>query len=83
MAGYDDWTPEFQDVWEEIPGSGYWHELSELGEQAQELFERGFMPNEDLSADERFEAREEFFELTGLPEEMFPWDDWRKAMGYE
>lgn len=83
MAGYDDWDAEFQGVWQDIPGIPYFRDYER--DIAEGLFERGFMQHSDDSnydsADAKL-AREEFFEFTGLPEELFPWDDWREAMGY-
>lgn len=80
MAGYDDWGEEFRDVFDDVPGISYFREYEV--ERAEELFERGFM-DRSLTPDERMAAREEFFDYTGLPEDMFPWDEWREAMGYE
>lgn len=51
-----------------------------------DLFERGFTHHSDepgYDANDVAEARAEFWEFTGLPEELFPWDEWREAMDYE
>lgn len=81
---YDDWGEEFREVWEEIPGIPFFRDYER--EHAEDLFERGFTHHSDEefynSADAKT-ARDEFFEYTGLPEELFPWEDWREAMGYE
>ena len=75
-----DWEPEFRDVWNDIPGVPLFREYE--FNQSAELFERGWVDS-SLSPDERETARQDFFDFTGLPEELFPWDDWREAMGYE
>jgi hypothetical protein len=81
---YEDWDTEFREVWEELPGvplfRDYEYDISE------QLFEDAFTHHSwepGYDADAVKAAREEFFEFTGLPEEMFPWDDWREAMGYD
>jgi hypothetical protein len=83
-VAYDDWDAEFQDVWDDVPGIPYFREYEQ--NIAEELFERGFTHHageEGYDRDDARAAREEFFEFTGLPEELFPWDEWRDAMGYD
>lgn len=79
MAGYDDWSDEFREVWEDLPGIPLFRDFER--EQAEDLFYSAFV-DKGLTKEERDSAREEFFDYTGLPEEMFPWDEWREAMGY-
>jgi hypothetical protein len=82
-VAYDDWDGEFREVWEELPGVSYFRDYEY--DIAQELFERGFThhsTDSDYDRDDARLAREEFFEFTGIPEELFPWDDWREAMDY-
>lgn len=80
---YEDWTPEFQDMWHELPV-----DMSELepGQQqyAEYMFEEGFMryAGEQDPADTQF-AREEFFYELGIDSEEYDWAGWREAMGYE
>jgi hypothetical protein len=81
---YDDWPSEFQQVWDDLPGVSMFREYET--ERTAELFELGFMHHADESGYDRDDiraARAEFFEFTGLPEELFPWDEWREAMGYD
>lgn len=81
---YDDWDEEFRGLFDGLPGIPYFRPY-EL-EQAEELFERGFTHHStdpDYDRDDARQAREDFFAFTGLPEELFDWDDWREAMGYE
>lgn len=81
---YEDWDAEFQGVWDEIPGIPLFRDYEYS--YSEELFERAFTHHADepgYDANDVAEAREEFWEFTGLPEELFPWDDWREAMGYE
>ena len=80
---YDEWDEEFREVWEELPGVSHFRDYEY--EIAEQLFERGFTHHSDESdydRDDARQAREEFFEFTGIPEELFPWDDWREAMDY-
>lgn len=79
-----DWPSEWQEVFEDIPGVGMFRDY-EFNASA-ELFERAFMHHSDepgYSRDDVNAARDEFFEYTGLPEELFPWDEWRETMGYD
>jgi hypothetical protein len=81
---YEDWDEEFRDVFDDIPGVPLFRDYEY--EIAQDLFERGFTHHADEPGYDREEAqaaREEFFEFTGLPDELFPWDEWREAMGYD
>lgn len=79
MANYDDWSSEFQGVWDELPGIPFFRDYER--EQAEDLFDSAFV-DQSLSRAEREQAREDFFDFTGLPEYMFPWEDWKEAMGY-
>lgn len=83
FGSYDDWSSEWQETFDDIPGIGLFREYEY--DRAMELFEAGFMHHSDEPGYDRDHAqamRDEFFEFTGLPEEMFPWDEWREAMGY-
>jgi hypothetical protein len=83
-VAYDDWDAEFQEVWDDIPGIPLFRDYEY--NQAMDLFEAGFTHHSDEASydrDEVLQARADFFEFTGLPEELFPWDDWREAMGYQ
>lgn len=80
---FGEWPDEWQTTFEDIPGVGMFRTYEY--EQATELFERAFMHHSDepgYDSDSVNAAREEFFTYTGLPEELFPWDEWREAMGY-
>jgi hypothetical protein len=80
---YEDWEPEFQEVWDELPGIPLFREYEY--NEAADLFERGFTHHADepgYDREDAMAARDEFFEFTGLPEELFDWDGWREAMGY-
>lgn len=81
---YEDWDREFRDVFDDIPGVPLFRDYE--FERAEELFERGFTHHADepgYDKEDAQAAREEFFEFTGLPDELFPWDEWREAMGYD
>lgn len=80
MAGYDDWEEGFRETFDDIPGIPFFRDY-ELDE-AERLFDRGWVDS-SLTPPEREAARDEFFDYTGLPAELFPWDEWREAMGYE
>lgn len=77
---YEDWMPEFQEVWQDLPV-----DFSELTsgqiEYAEYFFEEGFMryAGEQDPADIQF-AREQFFEELGIDAEEFDWAGWREAM---
>jgi hypothetical protein len=79
-----DWPDEWREVFDDIPGVGMFRDYEYF--ESADLFEKAFMHHQDEPGYDRdavLAAREEFFEYTGLPEELFPWDDWREAMGYE
>lgn len=81
-VAYDNWDPDFQDVWENTPGTSdlYGYQLH----RAEEAFEDGFMHHrgeQPFSVTQS--AREEFFDIIGYDEEFFDWDGWREAMGYD
>ena len=86
MPTFDDngLPDEWQDVFDDIPGIGLFRDYEY--NEAMDLFEAGFMHHSGeagYDADAVHAAREEFFEFTGLPENLFPWDEWREAMGYD
>lgn len=77
---YEDWMPEWQDIWEQLPVS----ELSGTDrELAEFFFEEGFMTYEDekIHVDDIGFAREQLWEMLGEEwSEAFDWDAWREAM---
>jgi hypothetical protein len=81
---FGEWPDEWRETFDDIPGIGLFREYEQ--DVAMDLFEAGFMHHSDepgYDADYAQAMRDEFFEFTGLPEEMFPWDEWREAMGYD
>lgn len=84
---YDDWDSQFQDFFDEIPGTDYLN--SEESSYAEALFDTGFTHTAEeyeamgLSEDAVQAIRDEFFEYMGLEEYEFDWEGWREAMGYE
>lgn len=83
MDGYEGWSPEFQDLWENMPVNFMDMSRAEY-DMAQFFFEEGFQRyhGESSSADIEF-AREQFFEIMGFGDDYFDWEGWREAMGYE
>jgi hypothetical protein len=80
----NDLPGEWQDVFDDIPGVHLFRDYEY--NHAQDLFEAGFTHHANEAGydpDAANAAREEFFDFTGLPEELFPWDEWREAMGYD
>ena len=83
---YEDWSPEFQGLYDSTPGISDVEPWEESHVEA--LFEAGFTHTgaeyeaEGLDPDSVHAIREEFFEYMGLAEENFDWEDWREAMGY-
>lgn len=80
---YGDWTPEFQDVWDNSPFDEGNMSADEL-DWAEYLFEVGFMSygGEEPSAQVRY-ARDEFFAVVDIDADQFDWQGWREAMGYD
>lgn len=82
---YDDWTPEFQEVWDNLRVDFEGLSSSEY-EYTEYMFEEGFQRFEDekLHPDDIAFARAEFFDMIGEEyEDYFDWQGWREAMGYE
>jgi hypothetical protein len=83
---YEDWSPQFQELYNETPGIADVEPWEESHVEA--LFDAGFTHHGDeyeasgLTEDDVHAIREEFFEYMGLAEENFDWEDWREAMGY-
>lgn len=80
---YEDWDREMRDVWDDMPGIPLFRDYEY--NMAEDLFDIAFTHHRDepgYDRDEVLRAREEFFAFTGLPDELFPWDEWREAMGY-
>lgn len=87
----EDFGQNFLDVWSDLPGSSWLEEQGgETLETAMNYMWIGWFDRE-ATPDERLDARSEFYEFTGLGyvddegqlhSDLFPWDDWREAMGY-
>jgi hypothetical protein len=82
LSEYIDWESRYQDVYDDIPGIGLLDDY-ETGPMEQAFYTGFIASTDDVGFEERQAAREEFFDLLGLPEEMFPWHEWAEAMGYE
>jgi hypothetical protein len=88
VAEYDEWNRDFQDLWDEIPGTGYFENDFETS-YAMELFDRGFGHSADeydalgITPDDVHAAREEFFTFMDMDEDQFDWQEWKEIMGYE
>ena len=85
-VAYEDWPSEFQELWDELDQTVDFSEMtvSQI-EYAEFMFEEGFMhySGEVAYADMAF-AREEFWDLIGEEfEDIFDWEGWREAMGYD
>jgi hypothetical protein len=80
---YGDWSPEFQDTWNNLPIDEGNMTAEEL-DWAEYTFELGFMSysGEQSRAEMRY-AREEFFAAVDIDEDQFDWEGWREAMGYD
>jgi hypothetical protein len=84
---YDDWSPQFQELFNETPGIGDVESWEESHVEA--LFEAGFTFHGDeyeqqgLTVDDVKAIREEFFTYMGLSDDNFDWHDWKEAMGYD
>jgi len=81
---YEDWMPEFQDVWDNLAGEYPAGTSQEEMAWAEYTFEVGFMTYAgELPPHEIEYAREEFFAVAGISRDEFDWAGWREAMGYE
>jgi hypothetical protein len=85
---YDDWSPEFRELFDTTPGIRDVEPWEESHVEA--LFEAGFTYRgteyeaQGLSPEQVEAIRDEFFTYMGLGEngELFDWDEWREAMNY-
>jgi hypothetical protein len=83
-VAYDDWTPEFQEIWDNLRADFEGLSPSQY-EYTEYMFEEGFQRYEDEKnhPDDISFARAEFFDMIGEEyEDFFDWDGWREAMGY-
>lgn len=69
---------EYDEFYDDLMGD-YGLDEDEFGSTL--LWEGWF--DEDLDPDERQEARDAFFEYTGMDPYDFDWEAWREYMGYE
>jgi len=87
VAEYEDWEPEFQELWNNTSGTEYIDSFEES--YAQQLFDLGFGHTASeydalgITPDDVWAAREEFFDYMGMADDQFAWDEWREMMGYE
>jgi hypothetical protein len=87
---FDDWSPQFQALYEQTPGVADVEPWEESHVEA--LFEAGFtLHGNEYEASGLTESdveaiRAEFFIYMGLGDDarsgQFDWEDWREAMGY-
>lgn len=77
---YEEWEGPYRELFDELPGMELLREYEQ--QQLEELFYAGFV-DENLSPEDRQAAREEFFDVYGLPEEYFDWEGWREAHNYD
>lgn len=84
---YEEWSDEFQDLWDHTPGTDALESFEEG--HAETLFEAGFTHSWDelesmgMTPEDIYAIREEFFDYMGLEEADFDWEGWREAMGYD
>lgn len=74
---YEDWDREQQDFFESLPVVPYLDEGER--QQAEEIFEDAFLQHGE---DSSYEAREEWWDFTGMEPADFDWEHWREMMGY-
>jgi hypothetical protein len=89
-VSYDDWSRQFQELYETTPGIADLEEWETLHVAA--LFEAGFThtaaeyDREGLDPSEVEAIRAEFFTYMGLGDDarspLFDWEEWREALGY-
>lgn len=87
---YDDWSPQFQGLYDSTPGVADVEPWE--ASHVEALFEAGFThrgseyESEGLTPSDVEAIRSEFFIYMGLGDDaqspLFDWDDWREAMGY-
>ena len=74
---YDDWDERQQEFFDDLPvvASLTPEELSD----ARDIFEDAFLQH---GQDSSWEARDEWWEFTGMEPQDFDWGGWREMMGY-
>jgi hypothetical protein len=74
---YDEWDEREREFFDDLPVTAYL--TSEELSDARELFEEAFLQHgENLS----WEARDDWWEFTGMEPQDFDWHGWREMMGY-
>jgi hypothetical protein len=81
----DDEGSHFGDFWDSFwntPGVSEMDPASPEFAGAEEVYNTGWV-DPTVSADEREEARNQYYEMFDMDEGDFDWQSWREAMGYE
>jgi hypothetical protein len=75
---YDEWDEREREFFDDLPVTSYLTP-GELAD-ARDIFEEAFLQRgHDLS----WEARDEWWEFTGMEPQDFNWTGWREMMGYQ
>lgn len=79
MVGNDEGFEDWQDLFE---STGIDFESHAQTIDAFENFLVAFYPQEDMSGDDWFYVREEFYDLYGIDSHDIDWEAYREAIGY-
>lgn len=79
----DDWSQDVRDFWDAEPNTVRDFYSESEWDSLQENFYNGFVAGQDeVTPDERHEAREAFFNEAGITHDSFDWDEFRDYHGY-
>ena len=78
----ESWGDAERELWDREPFTV--RDLYDADEwrNAQELFEEGWLNTVDPLLEDRYDAREAFYDLVGIDGRSFDWEAWREYMGY-
>jgi hypothetical protein len=74
---YEEWDEREREFFDDLPVTAYL--TSEELSDARDLFEEAFLQHGDNLS---WEARDDWWEFTGMEPQDFDWVGWREMMGY-
>ncbi len=81
--GFRDWSADDKEAFDEVATQNIFSQLDsqdlsdEQYEEAQELFEAGWLTFGEYSKEQLDNIRDDFYDLMGIQEDMFDWEEYR------
>lgn len=81
--GFRDWSDDDKEAFDEVATSQIFSQMDssdlsdELYEEAQELFEAGWLTFGEYSKEQLDAIRDDFYDIMGIQEDQFDWMEYR------